>query len=59
MCVFRHDFVDVTLACSDGSMLETHKVILSSVSTYFRDILKGATCKHPIVILKVQCPFTS
>ena len=36
----RHDFVDVTLACSDGSTLEAHKVILSSVSAYFRDILK-------------------
>jgi hypothetical protein len=36
----RHDFVDVTLACSDGSSLEAHKVILSSVSSYFRDILK-------------------
>ena len=36
----RHDFVDVTLACSDGSTLEAHKVILSSVSSYFRDILK-------------------
>jgi hypothetical protein len=32
--------VDVTLACSDGSTLDAHKVILSSVSTYFRDILK-------------------
>ena len=36
----RHDFVDVTLACSDGSTLEAHKVILSSVSSYFKDILK-------------------
>ena len=36
----RHDFVDVTLACADGSQLEAHKVILSSVSSYFRDILK-------------------
>ena len=34
------DFVDVTLACADGSTLDAHKVILSSVSTYFRDILK-------------------
>jgi predicted RNA-binding Zn-ribbon protein involved in translation (DUF1610 family) len=48
----RHDFVDVTLACSDGSTLEAHKVILSSVSSYFRDILKTNPCKHPIVILK-------
>jgi len=35
--------VDVTLACADGSTLEAHKVILSSVSTYFRDILKVKT----------------
>jgi len=48
----RHDFVDVTLACSDGSTLEAHKVILSSVSSYFRDILKTTPCKHPIIILK-------
>ena len=36
----RQDFVDVTLACADGSTLEAHKVVLSSVSSYFRDILK-------------------
>lgn len=36
----RHDFVDVTLACSDGSTLDAHKIILSSVSTYFCEILK-------------------
>ena len=34
------DFVDVTLVCSDGTRLDAHKVILSSVSSYFRDILK-------------------
>lgn len=48
----RQDFVDVTLALSDGSTLGAHKVILSSVSTYFREILKTAECKHPILILK-------
>ena len=37
---YRQDFVDVTLACADGSTLEAHKVVLSSVSSYFRDILK-------------------
>ncbi|XP_023322519.1 protein abrupt [Eurytemora carolleeae] len=51
----RQDFVDVTLACADGSTLDAHKVILSSVSTYFRDILKNAPCKHPIIILKDTC----
>ena len=39
------DFVDVTLACADGSTLDAHKVILSSVSSYFRDILK--VCQSP------------
>jgi len=48
----RQDFVDVTLACADGSTLEAHKVVLSSVSSYFRDILKQTPCKHPIIILK-------
>ena len=50
----RHDFVDVTLACSDGSTLEAHKVILSSVSSYFRDILKVTmiylVCKFHVII---------
>ena len=35
--------------------LDAHKMILSSVSTYFRDILKTAPCKHPIIILKDTC----
>lgn len=48
----QQDFVDVTLACADGSTIDAHKVILSSVSSYFRDILKNAPCKHPIIILK-------
>ena len=44
----RQDFVDVTLACADGSTLEAHKVVLSSVSSYFRDILKvSAKCQQP------------
>ena len=42
-CNYRQDFVDVTLACADGSTLEAHKVVLSSVSSYFRDILKVST----------------
>ena len=49
----RHDFVDVTLACADGSTLEAHKVILSSVSSYFRDILKVSLdhCLIPISVI--------
>ncbi|XP_001603546.1 broad-complex core protein isoforms 1/2/3/4/5 isoform X1 [Nasonia vitripennis] len=43
--------VDVTLA-AEGQILRAHKLILSVCSTYFRDLFKGNTCKHPIVILK-------
>ena len=50
----RHDFVDVTLACSDGSTLEAHKVILSSVSSYFRDILKVGKNEIPLFILFIK-----
>ncbi len=45
--------MDVTLACSDGSTLDAHKVILSSVSTYFRDILKVGIGQIKDNILKV------
>ncbi|XP_054006596.1 zinc finger and BTB domain-containing protein 44-like isoform X1 [Hylaeus anthracinus] len=43
--------VDVTLA-AEGQILRAHKLILSVCSTYFRDLFKGNSCKHPIVILK-------
>ncbi|KAJ8668734.1 hypothetical protein QAD02_010397 [Eretmocerus hayati] len=43
--------VDVTLA-ADGHILRAHKLVLSVCSSYFRELFKGNTCKHPIVILK-------
>ncbi|XP_053598508.1 protein tramtrack, beta isoform [Microplitis demolitor] len=43
--------VDVTLA-AEGKIFHAHKLILSVCSSYFRDLFKGNTCKHPIVILK-------
>ena len=39
------DFFDVTLACDDNQQIEAHKIILSSGSLFFRDILSNA--KHP------------
>ena len=40
--VLRNDkeFSDVTLACEDGTQVETHKVILASCSPFFMEILK-------------------
>ncbi|XP_012231081.1 transcription activator GAGA isoform X2 [Linepithema humile] len=43
--------VDVTLA-AEGQILRAHKLILSVCSKYFRELFKGHSCKHPIVILK-------
>jgi len=45
------EFFDVTLACKDGQ-LEAHKVILSSCSTFFRDILKRNPHVHPLLYMK-------
>ncbi|XP_064095327.1 broad-complex core protein-like isoform X12 [Macrobrachium nipponense] len=45
------DFVDITLAC-DGRQIKAHKMVLSACSPYFRSLLKGNPCQHPIVFLK-------
>jgi len=42
---------DVTLACG-GQVFETHKLILSVCSPYFRTLLNSRPDKHPIVYLK-------
>jgi len=45
------EFFDVTLACKDGQ-LKAHKVILSSCSTFFKDILKRNPHVHPLLYMK-------
>ena len=45
------DFSDVTLACEDTE-LETHKVILSSCSPFFRRILKRNKNQHPLIFMR-------
>merc|ERR1712038_54562 len=42
---------DVTLACG-GRVFETHKLILSVCSPYFRTLLNSRPDKHPIVYFK-------
>jgi hypothetical protein len=46
------DFTDVTLACDDGTVLKTHKIILSSASPLFRSILLHYPHKFPLIFLK-------
>jgi len=45
------DFIDVTLGV-EGRKLPAHKMLLSACSPYFRDLLKGNPCQHPIIILR-------
>lgn len=45
------DFVDITLAC-EGRQIKAHKMVLSACSPYFRSLLRGNPCQHPIVFLK-------
>jgi len=45
------DFIDVTLGV-EGRKLPAHKMLLSACSPYFRELLKGNPCQHPIIILR-------
>ena len=44
-------FTDVTLACVGGHQLKAHKVILSSCSPFFKDILEKNPHQHPLIYL--------
>ena len=47
-----NDFTDVTLACEDGKQVEAHKVILSSSSPFFQNILKRNQHTHPLIYMR-------
>jgi predicted RNA-binding Zn-ribbon protein involved in translation (DUF1610 family) len=46
------DFADVTLATSDDRQIRAHKVIISSCSPLFRNILVKNPHQHPLIYLK-------
>ena len=48
----NNDFADVTLVCEDGKQVEAHKVILSSSSPFFRNILKRNKHPHPLIYMR-------
>ena len=48
------NFSDVTLVCEGNQQIQAHKVILSSGSQFFRDILQGSPHPHPLVYLRVK-----
>ena len=43
---------DVTLACEDGTQVETHKVILASSSPFFMEIFKKNKHPHPLIYMR-------
>ena len=47
-----NDFADVTLACEDGKQVAAHKVILTSSSPVFWNILREYRHAHPIIYMK-------
>ena len=46
------DFTDVNLVCKDNKQIESHKVILSSCSPLFKQILSSNVHQHPLIYLK-------
>ena len=46
------EFSDVTLACEDGTQIETHKVILATSSPFFMEILKRNKHPHPLIYMR-------
>ena len=49
--VVQPEFVDVTLACEDDKQLVAHKIILSSSSSFFRQILQRNFHERPLIFL--------
>ena len=48
----ENDFYDVTLVSDDQKQLSAHKVVLSSCSDYFKNILKSNKHSNPLLCLE-------
>ena len=46
------EFTDVTLACEDGQQIEAHKIVLTSSSPLFKNLLKANKHQHPLVYMR-------
>ncbi|XP_059486060.1 transcription factor GAGA [Neocloeon triangulifer] len=49
------DLVDVTLSAG-GRSFPAHKIVLSAASPFLLDLLKNASCNHPILVLAGVSP---
>lgn len=46
-------FTDVTLACEGAATIRAHKAVLSSASSFFREVLAANPHPHPLLYLRV------
>ena len=46
------EFTDVTMVCEDGQKMEAHKVIMTSSSPFFEEILQKSKHPHPMIYLR-------
>ena len=46
------DFSDVTLVCEDGQRIDAHRLVLSSSSGFFKDLLLKLTHPQPLVFMR-------
>ena len=45
-------FTDVTLACEDGQQIGAHKVVLTTSSPLFRNLMKSNRHQHPLIYMR-------
>ena len=48
------EFTDVTLASEDGQRVEAHKVVLTTTSPFFKNLLKSNRHQHPIIYMRAM-----
>lgn len=48
----NENFFDVTLMCEDNYRIQAHRVMLSTGSCFFREILQGINHPNPLIYLK-------
>ena len=48
----EEDFADVTLACEDGTQIQTHRVVLAASSPFFMEILKRSKHPHQVIYMR-------
>ena len=48
----RSSFNDVTLVSDDQKQIQSHKVVLSACSSFFKPILQNNSHSHPLILSK-------